>query len=95
MTNLFISPIIYTNHHHAPMSIEAVNTLISVFAILTFIWIVSIFVRLIQMGGSFKRAVEIDACDSVVFFTLHLFMIIMWGLVLLFIAGNYISKLIF
>lgn len=94
MTNL----IIYRSHHHAPMSIEGQHTLISVFAILTFIWIVSIFVRLIQTGGDFKRAVAIDASDasdSVTFFCLHLFMIIMWGIVLLFIAGNYISKLIF
>lgn len=95
MTNLIISPIIYTNYHHAPVTTEQEHTLISVFAILTFIWIVSIIVRLIQMKGDFKRAVAIDTCDSLVFFTSHTSMVIMWGIVLLFIAGNYISKLIF
>lgn len=94
MTNLIISPIIYTNHHHAPMSIEGWHALISMFAILTFIWIVSIIVRLIQMEWNFERAVKIDPSGSVFGF-FHFCMVVLWAFILLFVAGNYTSKLIF
>jgi hypothetical protein len=93
MTNLFISPIIYTNHHSAPTTIEGWHTLIGIFIVLNIIWAITLFMRLIK--GNFKKAVMLDYSESFSFAILHIFMVAIWAVIFLFVAGNYISKLIF